>query len=94
MMSERNLAKEIQAGLIEIRDHPEKLKRTERIMIEISEKREGGHHNVYENDGVGKQYLGDIVKTTTKMWLAIPRVRNVSNPLTAHKLRRDAIAAL
>lgn len=90
----RNLAKEIQDGLIEIRDHPEKLKRTEIVMIEISEKRLGGHHNVYDNDGVGQQYLGDIVKTCTKMWLAIPRVRNVSNPLTAHKLRRDAINAL
>ena len=63
-------------------------------MIEIGEKCTSGVHQVYENDGVGQQYLGDIVKTCTKMWLAIPRVKNISNPMTAHKLRRDAIGAL
>lgn len=63
-------------------------------MIEIGEKCESGLHKVYENDGIGQQHLGDIVKTSTKMWLAIPRVKNISNPMTAHKLRRDAIATL
>ena len=63
-------------------------------MIEIGEKCASGLQKVYDNNGVGQQHLGDIVKTGTKMWLAIPRVKNITNPMTAHKLRRDAIAAL
>ena len=63
-------------------------------MIEIGEKCASGVHRIYENDGVGQQHLGDIVKTHTRMWLAIPRVKNISNPMTAHKLRREAIEAI
>lgn len=66
----------------------------EQIMIEIGEKCASGLHKVYESSEVAQQHLGDIVKTRTNMWLAIPRVKNISNPMTAHKLRRDAIAAL
>lgn len=63
-------------------------------MIEIGEKCESGIRKVFESSDTAQQHLGDIVKTDTGMWLAIPRVKNISNPMTACKLRRDAIEAL
>ncbi len=63
-------------------------------MIEIGEKCESGIRKVMlREDGKPETHLGDIVKTDTNRWLAIPRHhRNL--PTTAHKLRRGAIEAL
>ncbi len=85
----RNLFSKLQNGLIEIRDHPEKLNRMEKGMIEISEKYVDGVHKVL----VDSNHVGDIVKTDRKWWLAIPSHYR-SLPMTSHKLRRDAVSAL
>ncbi len=63
-------------------------------MIEIGEKCESGIRKVLDSDKPRcSRHIGDIVKTDTKRWLAIPRFyRNL--PMTSHKLRRDAVAAL
>ena len=64
------------------------------MTIEIGEKCESGIRKVFncEKDTTD-DHLGDIVKTDTKRWLAIPlHYRNM--PITSHKLQRDAIAAL
>ena len=64
------------------------------MTIEIGEKCESGIRKVFncEKDTTD-DHLGDIVKTDTKHWLAIPlHYRNMS--MTSHKLRRDAVAAL
>lgn len=59
-------------------------------MIEIGEKLESGIRKVMQHGN----HIGDIVKTDTKLWLAIPRRYGRNAPLTAHKLRRDAISAI
>jgi len=92
-MSERNLFNEIQSGLIEIRDHPEKLRR-----IEVSNVIEIG----ISEDGLqlvtcGEDYLGYIGKLASRKWIALPLsvgTRNRYIKHSVHKLRRDAITAL
>lgn len=59
-------------------------------MIELGEKLESGIHKVMQHGN----HIGDIVKTDAKMWLAIPRRYGRNAPMSAHKLRRDAISAL
>jgi len=62
------------------------------MTIEIGEKCESGLRKILDSNRQ-YQHIGDIVKTDTKLWLAIPlHYRNT--PMTSHKLRRDAIAAL
>ncbi len=63
-------------------------------MIEIGEKCESGIRKVVNCvEDTTDDHLGDIVKTDTGMWLSIPiHYRNL--PITAHKLRRDALDAL
>ena len=63
------------------------------MTIEIGEKCESGVRKVVDTSATQQRHRGDIVKTDTGMWLAIPmHYRNLRN--TAHKLRRDAISAL
>lgn len=63
-------------------------------MIEIGEKCESGIRKVFEwTDDTVHNHLGDIVKTDTGLWLAIP-IHYKKLQLTAHKLRRNAIGAL
>ncbi len=61
--------------------------------IEIGEKCESGIRKIIDMDAHQQRHRGDIVKTDTGQWLAIPvHYRNLR--ITAHKLRRDAIEAL
>lgn len=93
-MIERNLFDELKNGLVEIRDHPETLRRSEmEDVIEIAEANKAGICMVSQ----GHRSLGFIGRLKSTWWIAIPETTDVGNVdlrHSVHKLRRDAIDAL
>lgn len=62
-------------------------------MIEVCKPGKGGLQRVRENKGNVSKVLGDVVKTASGEWLAIPlHYRNL--PPSVYGKRRDAVAAL
>lgn len=64
-------------------------------MIEIEERREGGLQRVrnHSDEENKSRVLGDVVKTATNEWLALPlHYRNL--PPSVYARRRDAVDAL